>query len=600
MSAIDPVAYLRATPPFDALPQALFDEAARSLEVVFYPAGTRLVRAGGPPLEHLYVIRKGAVRLERDGQELQELEYGETFGYTSLITGEATFDVAVEEDLVAYRLPAAAFRQLLASAQFAGHFAVGLGNRLKSSLLHSPVATFQSDLSLEVRQLVRRPPVWVEASATVGDAAAVMRAQRISSVLVRTDPPGIVTDRDFRNRILAERRGPSTPVMSVLSRPLHTVPANTPLYDAWRTLLDAGVHHLPVMRDGDIMGVLTSTDLLRVSAAGPIGVLRRVERLTRGEIGGYAGWIAEMTAAMLAGGLDVSVIAGFVARLNDTLLRRIVTWTEEELGPAPAPFAWIVFGSEGRMEQTLLTDQDNALVFADEGTSHRAWFQLLAEKVNADLESAGFPACAGGYMARRWNGPLQEWVARFHGWIDSPSPQALLEASIFFDFRRVGGHLDLGALEHLVASAVEKPVFLRFLAKTAMAFRPPPSILLRLRGSSSVVDLKAHGISPVVFLSRCYGLEAGAAARNTLDRLESAVRAGHLVEETRALVADAYRFLLGLRLRLQLRAVSHGDTPSNKVALSDLSALERTRLKEAFRAIRGWQSGAEHHYQIHF
>ena len=600
MAAIDPVAYLRATPPFDALPQPLFDDAARALEVAFYPAGTKLVHAGGQPLEHLYVIRKGVVRLERDGQELQELEDGETFGYTSLITGEAPFDVSIEEDLVAYRLPAAAFRRLLASAQFAGHFAAGLGHRLKSSLEHSPVATFQSDLSLEVRQLVRRAPVWVEATQTVGDAAAVMRDERISSVLVRTEPPGIVTDRDFRNRVLAVRLGPSTPLVEIASKPLRTVPANTPLYDAWRTLLDAGVHHLPVVRDDEIVGVLTATDLLRVSAAGPIGVLRRVERLTRGEIPGYASWIAEMTSAMLAGGLDVSVIAGFVARLNDTLLRRIIAWAEQDLGAAPAPFAWIVFGSEGRMEQTLLTDQDNAVVFADEGVDHRSWFQLFAEKVNADLEAAGFPPCDGGYMARHWNLPMSEWVSRFHGWLDSPSPQALLQSSIFFDFRRVGGHLDLDPLERLVASAVEKPAFLRFLAKTAMAFRPPPSILMRLRGSSSVVDLKAHGISPVVFLARCYGLEAGAAARNTLDRLESAVRAGHLAEESRVLVADAYRFLLGLRLRLQLRAVSRGEAPSNKVALSELSALERTRLKEAFRAIRSWQQGAEYHYKTNF
>jgi CBS domain-containing protein len=123
---------------------------------------------------------------------------------------------------------------------------------------------------------------------------------------------------------------------------------------------------------------------------------------------------------------------------------------------------------------------------------------------------------------------------------------------------------------------------------------------MRLRGSSSVVDLKAHGISPVVFLARCSGLEAGAAARNTIERLESAVRSGHLAEDSSALVADAYRFLLGLRLRLQLRAVSAGEEPSNKVALSDLSALERTRLKEAFRAIRSWQQGAEYHYKVNF
>jgi CBS domain-containing protein len=600
MAAIDPVAYLRATPPFDALPQALFDQAAHALEVSFYPTGARIVRAGGAPLEHLYVIRKGAVRLERDGQELQVLEEGETFGYTSLITGEATFDVVVEEDLVAYRLPAAEFRRLLGSAQFAGHFASGLGQRLKSSLDHSPVATFQTDLTLEVQQLARRAPVWVDASATVGDAARVMRDERISSVLVRSDPPGIVTDRDFRNRVLADRLGPETPVTRILSSPLRTVPGDTPTYDAWRTLLDAGVHHLPITRGGEIVGLLTATDLLRVSALGPVAVLRRVERISRDGLAGYSSWIAEMTAALLAGGLDVTVIAGFVARLNDTLLRRLLGWAEAELGAPPAPYAWIAFGSEGRMEQTLLTDQDNALVFADRGAPQRAWFEALAERVNSDLEAAGFPDCPGGYMARRWSGTLSEWVTRFHDWIDAPTPQALLQSSIFFDFRRVGGQLELDPLEELIATSVGKPAFLRFLARTALAFRPPQALLLRLRGSSSTFDLKAQGISPIVFLARCYGLEAGVQARNTLARLEAAVRAGHMAEDNWVLVGDAYKFLLGLRLRLQLRAVARGDTPTNKASLAELTALERTRLKEAFRAVRSWQQSAAYHYQADF
>lgn len=600
MAAIDPVAYVRATPPFDALPQPLFDSVAGAIEVVFHAADTYLVRAGGHALEHLYLIRKGAVRLERDGHELQVVEEGETFGYTSLITGEATFDLVVEEDLVAYRLPGGEFRRLLGSAQFAGHFAAGLGQRLRSSLDHSPVATFQTDLSLEVQQLARRAPVWVEAAATVGEAAAVMRDERISSVLVRSDPPGIVTDRDFRNRVLANRLGPETPLSRIVSSPLRTAPVDTPIYDAWRTLLDAGVHHLPITRDGEIVGLLTATDLLRVSALGPVAVLRQVERIGRDGLSGYASWIAEMTAALLAGGLEVTVIAGFVGRLNDALLRRIVSWAEADLGAAPAQWAWIAFGSEGRMEQTLLTDQDNALVFADEGEAHRPWFQALAERVNADLEAAGFPPCAGGYMARHWSGTLHEWEQRFRGWIDEPNPQALLKASIFFDFRRVVGGLDVSTLEKLIAGSIDKPAFLRFLARTALAFRPPASLLLRLRGTSSTVDLKAHGISPIVFLARCYGLEAGARARNTLARLKAATRAGNMAEENLSLVSDAYRFLLGLRLRLQLRAIARGEVPSNKVALSELSALERARTKEAFRAIRGWQESAAYHYHAEF
>jgi CBS domain-containing protein len=601
MVATDPAAYLKATAPFQALPRDLFDAAAAAIEVGAHPAGTRLAWAGGAPLAHLYLIRKGVVRLERDGQVVQLVEEGETFGYTSLLSGEATLDVIADEDLVVYRLPGDTFRALLRDASFAAHFAVGLAERLKASLQQAPAVSFRPDLSLPVERLVRRPAVWVDGGATVGDAARVMRADGISSVLVRADPPGIVTDRDFRNRVLADDLGPETPLARVLSRPLCTVAASTPTYEAWTILLDRALHHLPVERDGELVGVLTSGDLLRQSAQGPVAVLRSLEHLDRREgLAGYGARVAEMAAALVAGRLDVAVIAGFVARLNDAVLRRIARWAQDDLGPPPAPFAWIAFGSEGRMEQLLLTDQDNALVYADAGADGRAWYQAFAERVNADLEAAGFPACEGGYMARNWSGPLSEWTRRFAGWIDSPQAQALLEASIFFDYRRVEGELDLGALDAVVAGARQQPIFLRFLARSAMAFRPPASLVLRLRGGSSEVDLKLHGIAPIVFLARCYGLEAGTVARNTLERIEAAARADLLDRELAETIAETHRFLVSLRLRLQLRALAEGGRPSNRVALGALGPVERSRVKEAFRAVRAFQDRAAFHYRTDF
>ena len=593
MPTIDPVAYLRGISPFHALPEPLFDQVAARLEVGLFEKGKQLSRVGGEPLQHLYVIRKGAVRLGRDGQTLQLLEEGEAFGYTSLITGKATLDVFVEEDLLAYRVPAEAFRALLSDARFAGHFAGQLSERLKASLEHSPVATFQPDLAMPVGQLLRGPPVWVEPGATVAEAARVMSAAGISSVLVRGEPPGIVTDRDFRNRVLAGGLPSDVPVSRVLSSPLLTVAAETPIYQVWTELLDARVHHLPVTRDGVIVGVLTSTDILRSTAQGPVAVLRSVEGLeSRASLGGYATRVTEMVAALLAGGLDPMVIAGLVARLNDALLRRLLHWAVQDLGAPPAPYAWIVFGSEGRMEQTLLTDQDNALIYADEGGAHREWFGALAALVNGDLEKAGFPPCPGGYMATSWHGTLAEWTQRFLGWTDVPTPPALLVASIFFDYRKVGGDLDLAPLERVIAEAARKPVFLRLLANDALAFRPPPQLLLRLRGASSTLDFKANAIRPIVGLARRYALEAGCQARGTIDRLEASCRAGLLDEDALSTMSEAYRFLLGLRLRLQLRMTAAGRPVSNKVTLSALSAIERSRVRDAFGAIRSWQDRA--------
>jgi CBS domain-containing protein len=598
MASIDPVAYVRATPPFSTLPEAVFQGAARALDVAYHPAGDWLVRAGGRPLEHLWVIRAGSVRLEREGRVLQVLEEGETFGYTSLLTRKATLDVQVEEGLLAYRLPEAEFQKLLGEARFAGHFAVGLAQRLRSSLGHGQVTTFQADLARPVGELVRRPPVWVGEDATVAEAARLMREHCISSVLVRGDPPGIVTDRDFRGRVLARGLGPGTPVAEVLSRPLHRIEGETPVYLAWSALLDANVHHLPVTRRGEIVGVLTSGDLLKFTAQGPIALLRTVERYgTRESLPGHARSVSEMVAAMLQGGLDALVIAGFVARVGDALVRRILRWAEADLGPPPAPWAWMVMGSEGRIEQTLLTDQDNALVYADEGEPRREWYRALAERANADLERAGYPPCPGNHMARRWNDSLSTWTRRFDEIVDAPRPH---DAELFFDYRRVAGTLDISPLELALGRTARTPVLLRFLAREAMEFSPPASLLLRLRGASSVVDLKRHGITPVVFLARCYGLEVGGAARSTLSRLQAATERGLVSETILGAIGEAYRFLLGLRLRLQLQALAEGKGASNQVALSRLTALERSRLKEAFRAIKTWQEKAAYHFQTDF
>jgi len=330
-------------------------------------------------------------------------------------------------------------------------------------------------------------------------------------------------------------------------------------------------------------------------------VLRSVERLAgREHLPGYAARVGEMAAALVSARLDATVVAGFVARLNDVLLRRIARWAERDLGAAPAPWAWLALGSEGRMEQTLLTDQDNALVFADVGAPHRAWFQSFAERINDDLEAAGFPRCSGGYMARNWSGTLSEWIRHFDDWSEAPQPRALLDAAIFFDYRRVEGPLDLSPLDAAVEGFVSRPLFLRLLARQALEFKPPPSFLLRLRGDAPTVDLKVHAVAPIVHLARCYGIEARATGRGTLERLEAAARAGIADPAVVEAVSDAFRFVLGLRLRLQLRRIAEGRPLEDGGRGAHFSAVERGHLKGALRAIRLFQERAIFHYRADF
>jgi CBS domain-containing protein len=249
------------------------------------------------------------------------------------------------------------------------------------------------------------------------------------------------------------------------------------------------------------------------------------------------------------------------------------------------------------MEQMVLTDQDNALVWGEDVPEARAYFEGLAARAIADLQAAGFPLCPGGYMATNWQGPLSFWQERFRGWLEKPTPQALLEASIFFDFRAVHGHLDVSPLRTVAAKAAGARTFLSAMAKSAVTFRPPGGLVLRLRSDSSQFDMKLKGISPIVFLARVYGLESASRTSNTLDRLRAAVAAGLIEQDTCETLSEAYRFLLRVRLRCQIRAISEGRPPSNMVSLRELSSMERSRVRDAFRAIEDWQERAAYHYR---
>jgi CBS domain-containing protein len=279
-----------------------------------------------------------------------------------------------------------------------------------------------------------------------------------------------------------------------------------------------------------------------------------------------------------------------VSRLNDALVGRLLRLAEDELGPAPAPYAWIVFGSEGRMEQTLLTDQDNALVYADEGAGHEAYFEALATRVVHGLIAASFPPCAGGLMASNWRRTLSSWAQLFRGWIDAPEPRALIEALNFFDFRRVHGSLDLDALEHQLRRAGREPLFMAQLARASLGLTPPLGTFRSIKAEDEGVDLKKGGLAPIVSLARLYALEAGSGARGTLDRLDDAVAAGTLSREGAQTLAEGFRLLLGLRLREQLRARREGEPLTNSVRLDHLSPIERQHLKDVFVAIREMQS----------
>ena len=588
MSDLDPVAFLRATPPFDALPPPAFGQVSAALEVVFHPAGDVVIARDGPPSEHLYVVRKGLVRLERDGETVLVLEPGDVFGFTSVMAGTTPFNVIVERDLLGYRVSAGVVRALLTDPGFARHFSESLADRLRWTSEPSRVVN-GGDLHVPVETLVRRAPLVVPSDATVGEVAKRMSEAQVSSALVDGDPMGIVTDRDLRNRVLARGLPLDTPVVEVATRPMRTVAASTPVYEAWHLLVRHGVHHLPVARGREIVGVLSDTDLLRHQTSGPTALFARIEHLGgRHELEGYGADVTRMVATLVDAGLDVTRIARLVSRLNDALVARLLRLVEADLGAPPCEYPWIVFGAEGRYEQLLLTDQDNALVFGEDTPAARDYFARLAGRVVGDLVAAGFPPCPGGYMATHWNASLDTWATRFSRWIHEPTGQALLDSATFFDGRHVHGSLDTSAIGRIIEGAQGQGAFLGLLANEALRFRPPIGAFGHLRDADQI-DLKRDGLAPIVGLARVLAIGAGVRLHSTQTRLAAAAARGAISEEGALTLQEAHRFLLGLRLRLQLAAARQGREPSATVSHTDLRAIEVRHLKEAFRAIRDAQ-----------
>jgi CBS domain-containing protein len=440
------------------------------------------------------------------------------------------------------------------------------------------------NLTQPVKSLVKRAPVFVAANATVAEAAQKMQRERIGSVLVATEPAGILTDRDLRGRILAAFKGPATPVTQVMTRPLITIDSDAPAFSALRLMIDENIHHLPLVEEGKIIGIISAGDLLAQQANHPIylrGIIDRLEDAAA--IGNYAAQILALVKTLFEGGLGAMQISQVVSGLNDALVKKLVQLAEQALGPAPTTYAWIVFGSEGRLEQALLTDQDNALIFASETNDCRSYFDALAKRVVDGLIQAGFPPCPGGFMATRWGKSLSDWRELFDRWIRLPEPQALLDASIFFDFRAVAGSLSLEPLEKVVASAQDEKRFLAHMLNGALAFRPPLGFFNRLRSESGKIDIKKSGIAPIVGIARVAALAEGSRERSTLERLRVAAATGSVIDRDSAQVlAEMIPFLLHARLRAQLAAHQKHQPIDNSIFLTDLSLLERRHLREHF------------------
>jgi PAS domain S-box-containing protein len=443
-----------------------------------------------------------------------------------------------------------------------------------------------------------REPLACELGDTIRRAAERMRRAEMSAILVRAgseDFVGIITDRDLRDRVVAGGLDPSEPARCIMSAPLLSFPESGLAGEALLFMLEHRVRHLPV-RDasGRIVGLLRDRELAASQRFSPASITREIrEARSPEEILDLTARVPRLVTALIDTGSPPRSINRILTAVSDTTLETLVAMALKELGPPPVPFAFITLGSEGREEQTLATDQDNALVFEDPPEADReaaqAYFVRLGERVCADLDRVGYAFCEGGNMARnpRWNRPLSEWEDLYRSWIETPEPQELLAFSIFFDFRLAFGEAAITRRlrDHVDEILRRNPPFLLHMARHALEFRLPVGAFGRLVTETSseherTFNLK-EAMAPVVHVARLYALRHGIESTNTLERLHRLHKLGVLLGSDHDEIVQAYEYLMRLRLHRQAELMREGHAPENRIPLESLTDLDRTVLKQA-------------------
>ncbi len=608
--------FLAAHHPFDQLPDELLSQLPAKLEIRYVRRGADLpLNAGNEG--HLYLIRTGAVELFGAEDELfARLGEGDFFGYrvSQRVDQETLHGVAIEDCLI-YQLAAREVDSLCATHRgFAYFFAPPGGDRLRDAISnYGEVNDSQLNLmTTAVRDLIGKAPVTIAPGDAIQEAARRMSEQRVSSILV-TDGDrlvGIVTDRDLRKRVLAKGVAVSAPVADIMTPDPQVIDADTVAFEALLQMARHNIHHVPVVDEGRLAGMITATDLTQrhstsaVYLVGDIYKQKSIERLREA-----ASKVPALLSNLVAAETGANSAGHIITTISDAIGTRLLQMAEEKFGPPPVPYAWVVAGSQGRNEQIANSDQDNCMVIDDayDEAQHGEYFRNLSSFVCAGLDECGYVYCPGDMMAQtdQWRQPLRTWKQYFSKWIEEPQPKSLMLTCVFFDLRFLFGAEELFSelRSHVLAKTAKNTLFLAHMSGNALSHQPPLGffrnfVLIRGGEHDHTFDLKHNGVIPIVDLARVYALSAGVESVNTQERLMTAVQGGEVTKDGATDLRDALEFIATLRLRHQARLIKAGQSANNFVSPEELSHFERNHLKDAFSVVRTMQSVLASRYKF--
>ncbi|WP_420263759.1 DUF294 nucleotidyltransferase-like domain-containing protein [Candidatus Magnetominusculus dajiuhuensis] len=612
----DIVLFLRKVPPFQFLSDRALTSAIRGIASEFYPKGAVITQKDGPGEAYLFVIRKGGAKhsLDYEGQEVL-IDYkgeGDVIGYHSLFGEDVPWtDVKAVDDTICYLLRKDQIKKLIdtddeARNLFSKSFLHPVANDAVMELQYKHFTYSCGDKILfntRVGAVAKRNLSTAPHGISIREAARIMTERHTGSLIFLDAggaPVGIVTDSDMRDKVVARGKDVNEPVNTVMSHSLKSVDADEYCYEAVLSMVKNNVHHLLVMKEKRLWGILTNHDLMLLQGTSPLAIVKDIE--AQSSVNGLipvSGKINGVYNMLLSDGARAGNVLRIITEINDRLVRKVITLIEKELGPPPVAYVWLGFGSEGRKEQTFKTDQDNAIIYGDpvneaEAREAQDYFSRFSALVRDALFKVGFPPCPANYMASNpmWRQPLKSWKRYAANWTATPTPEAVLNAVTLFDFRAICGEDGLADAfrVHLQSHIADNRLLIGKAASLAIKNAPPIGFLKTFVVEKSgehkdMLNLKVKGVSPIVDLVRLFALEKGVGSTPTLKRIEELADKHSIVKQYAEELIHAFEFIMLLRIQHQYEKIRNALPPDNFIRPDRLTNLQKRTVKEAFQII---------------
>ena len=620
--------FLQRFPPFNQMENTHLAFLVEQCQLRFYGPGDSIIRPEDGPVEHFYIVKQGRVIGERTHQGASvvettfEITAGECFPLAALLGERATrTEHLAAEDTFCLQLNKAAFIKVFALSEEFRDFALrgvsSLLDKVNRQVQQKAVETLGTQYSLNTRlgELAMRHPVTCSPQTALREAVRMMHEQQVGSIVIVNEhkaPLGIFTLRDLRQVVANGIEEFDQAIDAHMTAgPFYLSPDHS-AFDAAIAMTERHIAHVCLVKEQRLCGVVSERDLFSLQRVDLVHLARTIRHAPRLDtLINLRGEISQLVERMLAHGASSTQITHIITLLNDHTVCRVIELVLAERGDPGVPFTWLCFGSEGRREQTLHTDQDNGILFEAKDAAQAAEIRQrllpIAQQINHHLAACGFTLCKGNIMAGNPELCLSraEWARRFSAFIREATPQNLLASSIYFDLRAVWG--DEQGCQHLrrtiLTQVADNRLFQRMMADNALRHRPPVGrfrefVLERKGGDKATLDLKVQGLGPFVDGARLLALAHGVEAINTLERLRQLTTLGVIEPLDGAAYEEAYHFIQQTRMQQHQLQTRQNRPYSNRVDPDQLNQLDRRILREALRQAQRLQSSLALRYQL--